>query len=92
MNKTELAEKIAQETGGNVSEVLDVLDSFFGIVAESLRAGENVSIRDFGTFSVKEAQSKKGFDFNAGKVITIPARKVPFLKFSKAIKAWLNNK
>ena len=92
MNKAEIAAKIAQETGGNVSEVLDVLDSFFGIVAESLHAGENVSIRDFGTFSVKDAQSKKGFDFNAGKVIDIPARKVPFLQFSKAIKAWLNNK
>lgn len=92
MNKTELAEKIAQETGGNVSGVLDVLDSFFGIVAESLRAGENVVIRDFGTFTVKNAQSKKGYDFNAGKVVDIPARKVPFLRFSKSIKAWLNKR
>lgn len=90
MNKTQLAEKIAQETDYNVVAVQDVLDSFFGIVADALVAGMDVSIRDFGTFTVKDAQRKKGYDFSTGKVIDVPAKRVPFLRFSKSIKDWLN--
>ena len=45
-----------------------------------------VSLKGFGTFSVKACPARKGYDMSRGKSVTIPAQNRISFKFSPAVK------
>lgn len=75
----ELVDNIAELTNSSkrVSELF--LKELFGIIKEQLEQGENVKIKNFGTFKVTEISSRKSVNINTGEEMEIPAhRKVTF--------------
>lgn len=77
MTKEELVAEIAYHTGFTKKDCLLFLDTFCGVVAESLERGEAVKIVNFGVFNVKECKARSGKNFASNTVQHIPARKVP---------------
>ena len=55
-------------------------------IVEALKNGEKVSLKGFGTFSVKACPARPGYDMNRGKSVTIPAQNRVSFKFSPAVK------
>ena len=89
MIKADLISKLSIKTGVERKAVSAVLETFMDIVKTSLEGGENVYLREFGTFSVKKKASKKARnivkkeDGYITTTITVPAHVVPSFKPAK---------
>jgi len=89
MIKADLVNQLSRETGVERKVVQGILESFMDNVKLSLEKGENVYLRGFGTFSLKQKASKKARnivkhdDGYITTTITIPAHIVPSFKPAK---------
>ena len=76
MNKTELLDKVAQESALSKSAAEQVVNSVFSAIAETMKTGDKVTLLGFGTSSVTERAAREGRNPQSGEKITIPAKKV----------------
>lgn len=90
MNKSQLIDKIAADADISKAAAGRVLDAIIGSVTESLKAGDDVALVGFGTFSVRERAARTGRNPQTGKEINIPAAKVPGFRAGKSLKDAVN--
>lgn len=83
MTKAEIVTEIASQTGIDKEDVLKVVEGFMTQVKNSLSANENVYLRGFGSFIVKERKQKVARNISKQVTITIPAHSVPSFKPAK---------
>lgn len=83
MTKADIVANIVEETGLERGEALKVVESFMGSIKESLASGENVYLRGFGSFVVKERAEKTGRNISKNTSIIIPAHNIPSFKPAK---------
>jgi len=83
MNKAELIEQIAKDSGINKKQAGETLESFTGAVVSTLKKGDTVTLVGFGTFSVSNRAARNGRNPQTGATIKIKARKVPKFKAGK---------
>lgn len=76
MNKTELVEAMAVESGLSKGDSKKALDAFLASVGKAMKAGDKVALVGFGTFSVAERSARTGINPSTKQVIQIPAKKV----------------
>ena len=86
MNKTELVNGVAGTAGITKKDAEKVINAFFTAVEGALKAGDKVQLIGFGTFEVRDRQSRKGRNPQTGAEIDIPAARVPAFKPGKALK------
>ena len=86
MNKTELIEKVAQETDISTNEAQRYFEAFEQVVTETLKGGDEVQITGFGKFSVKERKARDGRNPQTGEKMKIAASKVPSFSAGNALK------
>lgn len=92
MNKTEMADKLADKAGVSKAQAADIIDIIFstdpgkGIIATELDAGHKVNITGFGSFSTKHRSERQGRNPATGERITIPAKNYPHFSASKNLK------
>lgn len=87
MNKSELVESIASESGLTKAEALKALDAMLGSVTTALQDGEQVVLVGFGTFSVKDRAPRKVRNPRTGEVMDVAASRVAAFKAGKGLKA-----
>lgn len=92
MNKGELVEKIAKDTGMSKAQSQKSLESFINAVSTSLKKGEKVTLVGFGTFSVKKRKARKGRNPQTQEIIRIKAKKVPHFSASSRLKDHVEKK
>lgn len=90
MNKSELIDAIAEESGLTKADASRALDGFLKAVTDALSKGESLALVGFGTFSVKERAERKGRNPQTGEEITISAAKIPTFKAGKSLKDAVN--
>jgi len=56
----------------------------------SLRAGDKIEIRGFGSFRTRQRQARVGRNPKSGARVEVPAKKIPFFKPSKELKDLVN--
>jgi len=83
MTKADIVADIAVETGLERNEALKAVESFMNSIKTSLAKGENVYLRGFGSFIVKERAEKTGRNISKNTTIIIPAHNIPSFKPSK---------
>lgn len=76
MNKSELVDSIANETGLTKADSAKALEACLGCVRQSLKQKDEVRLIGFGTFSVSHRKATKGRNPRTGAEINIPARNV----------------
>ncbi len=87
MTKSELIEQLIEtNTYLNKKESELVVNTIFDSITLALSAGDRVEIRGFGSFSVRERDSRQARNPKSGEVIQIPAKKAPFFKTGKELK------
>ena len=91
MRKADLINKIADKTGIPKNDVLVVVESFFREVKESLKQGENVYVRGFGSFIVKKRRQKIGRIIKRNEAIVIPEHFIPAFKPAKTFMEKVKN-
>ena len=90
MNKSQLIDKIA--AGADISNAAAgrALDAVIASVTDSLKAGDDVALVGFGSFTVRERSARTGRNPQTGKEIKIAAAKVPAFRAGKALKDAVN--
>lgn len=83
MTKADIVAGISDETGLDRVEVLKTVESFMTTIKSSLSKGNNVYLRGFGSFIVKERAEKTGRNISKNTTIIIPAHNIPAFKPSK---------
>jgi DNA-binding protein HU-beta len=75
MNKGELAEKVAKNSGLSKASAEDAVNTVLGAIADALTKGDKVTLVGFGTFSVAERAAREGRNPQTGAKMNIPASK-----------------
>ncbi|MCX6780620.1 MAG: HU family DNA-binding protein [Candidatus Magasanikbacteria bacterium] len=87
MNKAELISLLAEQTTLSKKQVEDVIEGFIATVTKTLKAGGEVTIAGFGTFSAKQRAARTGVNpQNPTQKIQIAAVVVPKFKAGKNLK------
>ena len=76
MNKSELINAMATESGLSKTDAKKALDAFIASVTRAMQEGDKVSLVGFGTFSVSERAARTGINPSTKQAIEIPAKKV----------------
>lgn len=90
MNKTELIEKVVENTGVTKKEATAVVGAAFDAITEALVAGDKVQLIGFGTFETRERAERMGKNPQTGEAVKIDACKAPAFKAGKALKEAVN--
>ncbi len=92
MNKTELIEAIAKESGLTKKDAGKALDAFTTAVGKELKKKGKVQLVGFGTFETVKRAARKGKNPQTGEAIKIPASVAPKFKAGKGLKDLVNKK
>ncbi len=85
MNKAELIDFMANETGLTKVDSQKALEAFMKGVTETLSAGERVQLTGFGTYFVDSRAARIGRNPRTGQEIAINAKKVAKFKPGKEL-------
>ncbi|WP_318664502.1 HU family DNA-binding protein [Treponema sp.] len=92
MNKSELVDAIAKDTGLSKKDSEAALKATIETISKELTKGHDVSLIGFGTFSVGKRAARNGINPKTGETIKIAASKSPKFKAGKALKDRVNKK
>lgn len=90
MNKQDLIDAIAKDTGVKPATARAMLQSLEYNITNALAQGDEVKLIGFGTFSTAKRQSREGRNPKTGEVITIPAKNVAKFKAGKGLMDAIN--
>jgi DNA-binding protein HU-beta len=82
----ELVEAIANKSGLTKKDAENAVNSFEGVVIQTLKKGDKVTLTGFGTFEARKMKARNGVNPQTGAKINIPARTVPKFKAGKSFK------
>ncbi len=86
MTKAELVEKVSDRIDLTKKETERIVNLVFGSIVDALSTGEKVELRGFGSFRVRNRESRDGRNPKTGTTVHIPAKKIPFFKAGKELR------
>src|SRR5690348_1576329 len=91
MTKAYLIEEVARITDVTRRDSEVIVETIFDSIVHSLRAGDKIEIRGFGSFRTRQRNSRVGRNPKTGDRVEVPAKKIPFFKPSKELKDLVNS-
>jgi len=90
MTKADLIEEVSRvaELTRKDSEI--IVENIFDSVVRSLRAGDKIEIRGFGSFRTRQRKARVGRNPKTGDRVEVPPKKIPYFKPSKELKDLVN--
>ena len=90
MTKAELIEDVSRvvEMSRKDSEI--IVETIFDSIVKSLKAGDKIEIRGFGSFRTRQRKPRIGRNPKTGSRVDVPAKKIPYFKPSKELKDLVN--
>ena len=88
MTKADLVEQVADAIGPGITkkDCGLVVDGLLNAIKAALGEHENIEIRGFGTFKVRERKSRVARNPRTGERVEVPSRVVPVFKPSKDLR------
>ena len=80
MTKADIVNEITKQTGVDKHAALASIEAFMQIVKKSLEDGENVYLRGFGSFIIKERAEKIARNISKNVTIVVPKHNIPAFK------------
>lgn len=90
MTKADIVERVSEHCGFTKKDAIDMVDSVFSILKNTLEDGEDIKISGFGKFEVKAKRARKGRNPQTGESIVIEARRILTFKPSTILKSSIN--
>ena len=91
MTKADLIEEVSRVVEMTRKESEVIVEAIFDSIVKSLRAGDKIEIRGFGSFRTRQRQPRIGRNPKTGARVEVPAKKIPYFKPSKELKDTVNN-
>ena len=86
MTRAELVENTASTLKLSKKETEVVVGIIFQSITDSLSEGDEVLLRGFGSFRIRERKSRICRNPKSGERVEVPAKKVPFFKAGKELR------
>lgn len=86
MTKKELASIVSEKVNMSKKDAEAAVNVVFDSIAQAMKEGDKVNIAGFGIFETKERSARTAKNPQTGETIEIAAKKVPAVKFGKAVK------
>ena len=91
MIRSELVQNITRKNPHlSVREVERIVTTIFDAVIEQLASGGRVELRGFGAFSTRARSARTGRNPRTGDQVEVAAKRVPYFKPGKEMRARLN--
>jgi len=90
MTKADLIEEVSRVTELTRKDAEVIVEAIFDSVVRSLREGDKIEIRGFGSFRTRQRQPRVGRNPKTGFRVEVPAKRIPFFKPSKELKDLVN--
>jgi integration host factor subunit beta len=87
MTKADLIERLAEKKKMARHHAELVVDAILATMEQSLRRGERIEIRGFGTFQIRSYKGYEGRNPKTGEAIQVAPKRLPFFKASKNLAA-----
>jgi len=84
MTKADIVNEISKSTGIDKSTVLTTVETLMKVIKKNMINGENVYLRGFGSFVIKEKAEKLARNISKNTTLVIPAHNAPAFKPSKS--------
>ena len=91
MTKAALVEEVSRSAELPRKEAEKVVDTVFASIVESLRNGQKVELRGFGSFRLRHRRSRRGRNPRTGDAVDVPPKTVPYFKPGKELRALIND-
>ncbi len=91
MTKAELVDEVAQAVQLTKKQAETIVNIVFDSIVGSLRSGEKIELRGFGSFRVRGRGARRGRNPKTGDPVDIPAKRVPYFKPGKELKELIND-
>jgi integration host factor subunit beta len=92
MTKAELVDEVAQVVQLTKKQAETIVNIVFDSIVNSLRAGEKIELRGFGSFRLRSRKSRTGRNPKTGERVDVPSKKIPYFKPGKELKELINQK
>ena len=90
VTKKEIVEGISLRTGLTQADTKAIVECFLDSVSRALAAGNNIEIRGFGRFKLRERKSRTARNPRTGEPVAVQAGVKPVFEASKELKNALN--
>ena len=90
MTKSDIIKEVAEGTGLTKVEIEAVLEGVILSISDSLKRGERVDIRGFGSFIVKHRAARNARNPATREIVRLQERFIPAFKVSKLLKEIVN--
>ena len=84
--KKQLIERIAKKTKTPQNQVTKIIDEFLEETKKALVKGEEVRLQGYFSFKTAITKPRIAMNLQTKKKMTIPAKRVPKVKFSESLK------
>ena len=91
MTKSELIEKIASENNITNVRAETVVNCIFSAMTETLKRGEHIEIRGFGSFTVRDYPPYTGRNPRTGETVHVASKRLPYFKVGKELREMIND-
>lgn len=92
MTKADIIREISSKTGLERKDVSNVLEAMMVTIKDSLANGEEVFMRGFGSFIIKERAQKTARNISKNVTVIVPAHNIPAFKPAKEFMELVKNK
>jgi integration host factor subunit beta len=90
MTKAELVEEVANCSDLTKKDAEVIVQTVLDSIVNSLKNGEKIELRGFGSFRVRNRSGRQGRNPKTGSTVKVPAKKVPYFKPGKELKELIN--
>ena len=91
MTKAELVDEVARVVQLTKKQAETIVNIVFDSIVDSLRSGQKIELRGFGSFRLRSRKSRTGRNPKTGEKVEVPSKKIPYFKPSKELKDVVNN-
>ncbi len=90
MTKAELVDEVARVVQLTKKQAETIVNVVFDSIVDSLRAGQKIELRGFGSFRLRSRKSRTGRNPKTGEKVEVPSKKIPYFKPGKELKELIN--
>jgi len=89
LTKADLARHLMERLEFGKADADLVVNTFLESIISSLRAGEGVELRGFGSFRLRDRSARMGRNPRSGESIQVPPKRVAYFKLGKELRSKL---
>ncbi len=85
LTKADLTEAVAAEANVTKRDAEVIVNAALAAMVDSLRAGERIEIRGFGSFGLRQRGARIGRNPETGEAVHVPAKRICYFKPGKTL-------